>query len=229
MFINVFTAPNLHQRSRTGIDYPYIFPGKEIEDKIPTVSVSNFSEIDGGPYPASSQGPIHVVSNATTWVKGRHTFKGGVIVEYSGEDDFDQINVQAVPGGTNNQNGRFEFRDTRAGGTGLAISDMALGLFSNYAELGERAFTKWRSLGIDIFVQDSWKPRSDLTIEGGVRWACGHRGTRRRTISRTSTRDSTTVQSRRSSIRRPAGSPAVLATTASSCRATASRVKETIS
>jgi Carboxypeptidase regulatory-like domain len=171
VFINVFTAPNLHQRSRTNINYPYIFPGKEIEDKIPTVSVTTLTEIDGGPYPASSQGPIHVVSNATTWVKGRHTFKGGVIVEYSGEDDFDQINVQAVPGGTNNQNGRFEFRDTRPGGTGLAISDMALGLFSNYAELGERAFTKWRSLATDIFVQDSWKPWSNLTVEGGVRWA----------------------------------------------------------
>ena len=35
--------------------------------------------IDGGPYPSSSQGPIHTFSNATTWVKGRHTFKGGVV------------------------------------------------------------------------------------------------------------------------------------------------------
>ena len=35
---------------------------------------------------------------------------------------------------------------------------MALGLFSNYAELGQRAFTKWRSLATDVFVQDSWKP-----------------------------------------------------------------------
>ena len=35
---------------------------------------------------------------------------------------------------------------------------MALGLFTNYAEIGERAFTKWRALATDIFVQDSWKP-----------------------------------------------------------------------
>ena len=34
-------------------------------------------------------------------------------MEYSGEDDFDQINVLAIPGGTNNQNGRFEFLDDR--------------------------------------------------------------------------------------------------------------------
>ena len=48
---------------------------------------------------------------------------------------------------------------------------MALGPFTNYAEIGERAFTKWRALATDIFVQDSWKPTSNLTIEGGVRWA----------------------------------------------------------
>jgi hypothetical protein len=173
VFINVFTETGLYQRSRTGINYPYIFPVKEIEDKIPTISVSTggFNEIDGGPYPSSSEGPIHVVSNVTTWVKGRHTLKGGIVMEYSGEDDFDQINVAAIPGGTNNQNGRFEFVDSRPGGTGLAISNMAMGLFSNYSEIGERAFTKWRALATDIFLQDSWRPTSKLTIEGGFRWS----------------------------------------------------------
>ena len=47
---------------------------------------------------------------------------------------------------------------------------MALGLFTDYAELGQRAFTKWRSLATDIFVQDSWRPAANLTIEGGVRY-----------------------------------------------------------
>jgi len=172
VFINVFTGTDLYKRSRTGINYPYIFPAnKEIVDKIPTITIANFTEIDGGPYPSSSQGPIHTFSDAATLVKGRHTFKAGAVIEYSGEDDFDQINVQAIPGSTNNQNGRFEFLDNRAGGTGLAVGNVAMGLFSNYGEIGQRAFTKWRSLATDIFVQDSWKPASNLTIEGGVRWA----------------------------------------------------------
>ncbi len=171
VFINVFTGTDLFKRSRTGINYPYIYPAnKEIPDKLPTLSIANFTEIDGGPYPSSSQGPIHTFSDAATLVKGRHTFKAGAILEYSGEDDFDQINVQAIPGSTNNQNGRFEFLDNRAGGSGLAIANTAMGLFSNYAEIGQRAFTQWRALGTDFFVQDSWKPASNLTIEGGVRW-----------------------------------------------------------
>lgn len=171
VYINVFTASGLHKRSRTGINYPYIFPGKEIEDKIPTVNIDSFSGIDGGPYPASSTGPIHTWANSTTWVKGRHTLKGGVSVEYSGQDDFDQINVSAIPGGTNNQNGLFEFRNSGSARSGLGVSDMALGLFTNYAELGQRAFTKWRALAADFFVQDSWTVNEKLTIQGGVRYA----------------------------------------------------------
>jgi hypothetical protein len=171
VFINVFEGTDLYERSKYGINYPYIFPqNKEIPDKIPTLSIDGITELDGGPYPAFSRGPIHTFGNTTTWVRGRHTFKAGVSVEYSGQDDFDQINVQPIPGSTNNQNGRFEFRNSGTLRSGTGLSDAALGLFTNYAEIGQRALTKWRSLATDIFVQDSWKPTSNLTVEGGVRY-----------------------------------------------------------
>jgi hypothetical protein len=169
VFINVWRGTDLFLRSKYGIDYPYIYPGKEIEDKIPTISIANFTEIDGGPYPAFSRGPIHTMSDTVTWVRGRHTFKGGMVMEYSGQDDFDQINVQAIPGSTNNQNGRFEFTNSAAR-TGVGAADAALGLFQNYGEIGQRALTKWRALATDFFVQDSWRPTANLTVEGGVRY-----------------------------------------------------------
>ena len=171
VFINVYTATGLYKRSRTGVNYPYIYPGKEIEDKIATINIDKFTTIDGGPYPSSSEGPIYLWTDALTWVKGRHTLKGGVAVEYSGEDDFDQINVNSIPGGTNNQNGQFDFRDGGSGRTSVGLANMALGLFTNYAEIGERARTNWRALAADFFVQDSWRPTDKLTIEGGVRYA----------------------------------------------------------
>src|SRR5262249_9973463 len=152
VFINVFTGSGLYKRSRTGINYPYIFgTGKEIDDKIPTITIAGFSEIDGGPYPSSSRGPIHAVADSATMVKGRHTLKAGAFIEYSAEDDFDQINVAAIAGGTTSQNGRFEFADIQPAGTGLAVANVALGLYSNYAELGQRALTHWRSLATDVF------------------------------------------------------------------------------
>ena len=185
VYINVFEGGD-YQRSSRGIDYPYVFPdNKEINDKLPTISVSNFAEIDGGPYPAFSTGPIHTVQNVSTILRGRHTFKAGISFEYSGQDDFDQINVSAVPGSTNNQNGRFEFLDGRAGGTGVGVANMALGLFSNYAELGERNLTEWRSLATDAFIQDSWRPTGQA--DGRRRRSAtstGRPGTRRPTTSR---------------------------------------------
>src|SRR5687768_14467805 len=112
VYIGVETARGVHRRSVYGIDYPYIYPDrKEIFDKIPTVTINQFNEVDGGPYPAQSAGPIYVISNTLTKIWGSHTLKVGGVFERSGQNDFDQINVTGVPGGTNNQNGRFIFTD----------------------------------------------------------------------------------------------------------------------
>src|SRR5262249_21698375 len=170
VFLTVFQS-TLYKRRTSGTPYPYIFPeNKEIPEKTPPITIPNSPEIDGGPYPSSSQGPIHTFSEAMTWVKSRHTIKGGAVFEYSGEDDFDQINVQPIAGSTNNQNGRFQFTSSGSARTGLAVADAAMGLFQNYAEIGQRVLTKWRALSTDLFIQDSWRPASNLTIEGGVRY-----------------------------------------------------------
>jgi hypothetical protein len=170
VFIGVDTAPGLHDRTQYGINYPYIFPDrKEIGTKIPTAAISNFTGLNGGPYPAKSTGPIYMLSDNLTVVRGTHTIKFGGLLERSGQNDFDQINVTGVPGGTNNQNGRFEFTDARTGGTGLAIGNVALGLFDRYAELGARPFTPYRSHMLEWFAQDSWKATDKLRLEFGMR------------------------------------------------------------
>ena len=159
VFINVFQS-DLYKRSSYGITYPYIFPDfKEIPDKIPTITIANFTEIDGGPYPSSSQGPIHTFSDAMTWVKNRHTFKGGVVFEYSGEDDFDQINVQPIPGSTNNQNGRFQFtRQRHRRGPGWRSRTRRWASSPDYAEIGQRALTQ---------VARARRPTSSCRTRGG--------------------------------------------------------------
>lgn len=172
VFIYVDTRGERYRRSKYGINYPYVFPDrKEIFDKIPTLSISDIAGLDGGPYPASSTGPIYNVSDNLTKVFNNHTFKAGVSFERSGQNDFDQINVAGVPGGTNNQNGRFEFRDTRPGSTtsGLALANTAMGLFNSYAEIGVRSFTPYRGHMFEWFVQDSWKMTPKLRVEMGLR------------------------------------------------------------
>jgi len=78
--------------------------------------------------------------------------------------------VQACPTCTNNQNGQFSFTDGRAGGTGVAIANAALGLYDSYSEIGHRAYTIFRGNMYEGFAQDSWKYRQNLTINYGLRY-----------------------------------------------------------
>lgn len=169
VFITVQTEGDRYRRSKYGINYPYIFQQKEIFDKIPTVEWDGFNGLDGGPYPSQSTGPIYQINQNWTNIRGNHTIKFGGYFERAGQNDFDQINVSGVPGGTNNQNGRFVFANSTPNGTGVAIANAAIGVFDTYAELGSRAYTPYRGHMYEWFVQDSWKVTPKLRLEGGVR------------------------------------------------------------
>ncbi len=173
VYIAVDTRGDRFKRSIYGINYPYIFPDrKEIFDKIPTVLLgAPFTNLDGGPYPSSSTGPIYNISDNLTKVHSNHTLKFGALFERSGQNDFDQINVQSVPGGTNNQNGQFTFDDNRTGAptSRNAVANAALGLFTAYSEIGVRSFTPYRGHMFEWFAQDSWKVSSKLRVEYGIR------------------------------------------------------------
>ena len=163
-----------------GLNYPYIFPtGKLLPNRIPTVNMSKFSGLSGGPYPSHSAGPISDLSDSFSWIKGNHTFKFGGDVEHSGENDNDEINVQACPTCTNNQNGQFLFSDNggsfvRPGyvlaSSGAAVANAALGLFDTYSEIGHRAYTIFRSNMFEGFGQDTWKVRQNFTVTYGARY-----------------------------------------------------------
>jgi hypothetical protein len=172
VYIPVNTSLPGFNRSQFGIDYPYIFGGKDIPGKIPTINMPNFLTLAGGPYPSHSSGPIWTGGDSVTKIWGNHTFKAGIAFEYSGENDGDQINVSTVPGGSNNQNGTFTFTDARTGlgaTSGIGMANLALGLADSYTEIGPRALTIWRGLMFEEFAQDSWKVTQKLHVDYGVR------------------------------------------------------------
>lgn len=157
-----------------GINYPYLIPGgKDIPRKIPTVSLTgNFYGLAGGPYPSHSQGVIYTAADSLTKVWSNHTVKFGFYFEKCGENNDDQINVSTVPGGSSNQNGTFQFSDTRTGlgaTAGVSIANLALGLADSYTEIGPRAYTILRGYLYEWFAQDSWKVTAKLHIDYGVR------------------------------------------------------------
>jgi hypothetical protein len=87
---------------------------------------------------------------------GSHTLKFG------GQFHIDQINEH--PNAT--FNGTFNINGTE---TGDPYADFLIGTPSNYTQSsGQPFYLRNRYLG--LYVQDSWRARSDLTINAGLRW-----------------------------------------------------------
>ena len=157
-------------RTLYGVNYPYIFPGTKVyEKKIASVTMDNFTTLNGSKYPSRSAGPIYRLSDNLTKIHGNHTIKFGFLFEHSGENDYDQTN--STPGASSNQNGTFTFTAARGGAptTGFAAANAALGLFDTYGEYGSKAYTPYRSNLYEWFVQDGWKITSKLRLELGLR------------------------------------------------------------
>ena len=110
-------------------------------------------------------------------------------IERAEQNNFDQIVVGSnIPGGTNNQNGRFEFQPTgHPQTTGVAIGNAALGYFNSYGEIGRRAYTLLRGNAFEGFVQDNWRVLPGLTLELGLRYSYFAPWYANGTTSRTST------------------------------------------
>ena len=78
-----------------------------------------------------------------------------------------------TPGSTNNQNGRFNFTDSRSGGTTtkVGVANAAEGLFDTYGEIGQRSYTLYRATVYEGFLQDQWHVTPNLVIEVGARYS----------------------------------------------------------
>jgi len=174
--INIDTSSGLYDRTKYGINYPYIYGAstKVVPNKIPTIQMASFGTLDGGPYPSRSGGMVYDLGDTITKVWGNHTLKFGGLWEYAGENNYDQISVDNTrPGTTNNQNGLFTFTDTRGGGatSNAAVANTALGLFDTYGEIGTRSYTPFRGNMFEVFAQDQWRMNSKIVLEYGVRYS----------------------------------------------------------
>jgi hypothetical protein len=89
-------------------------------------------------------------------VIGPHTFKFG------GEFHYDQVNVNPIA----QFNGNFLFTGSE---TGLDFADFLLGIPSQYNQSQLNPFYG-RNKYAGAFAQDSWRARSNLTLNYGLRW-----------------------------------------------------------
>jgi Carboxypeptidase regulatory-like domain len=98
----------------------------------------------------------YFVSEGLSRVVGSHTLKVG------GQFHYDEVNEH--PNAT--FNGTFNINGTE---TGDPYADLLLGTPSNFTQSsGQPFYLRTRYLG--LYGQDSWRVRSDLTINAGLRW-----------------------------------------------------------
>jgi len=96
------------------------------------------------------------LADSVSRVWGAHTLKLG------GQYQFAQVRLQ--PNAT--FNGTFTFAGTE---TGSDVADFLLGVPSNYIQSSGGVFYLRNQYG-GVFAQDSWRARSNVTINYGVRW-----------------------------------------------------------
>ncbi len=127
-----------------------------------TPGVPDF-EIDGGffdfyPNPISTQvSQQYELLDNLSWQKGRHAIKAGVLVRYGDPE----LNKQ------NNQFGEYDFNGQY---TGFAFADFMMG-YPNQVKLKGAALARYnRKTDTGLYVNDTWRASSKLTLTLGLRW-----------------------------------------------------------
>jgi hypothetical protein len=99
------------------------------------------------------------ISQNVTKVAGAHTLKGGLYYEW----------VNNNQPGNDNSNGQLESAGWAGGSTGNTIADMLTGRGNSYNESNKNIVRNEAYNIFEFYVQDSWKMKPRLTLEGGLR------------------------------------------------------------
>jgi hypothetical protein len=164
-FENVFDNPEAVSRQSVGYPYGGVF-GESWQ--IPAVDTA----FDGlyGPFYVTFGGVDPVlfakkwqwgVQENVTKVWGTHTAKGGLFWEY----------VENKQPGSNNDNGYIGLAPWAWNSTGNTLADLLIGDVTYYYQSQRNVVRDIAYQRVEGYLQDSWKVRPRLTIDGGVRIA----------------------------------------------------------
>jgi hypothetical protein len=169
------TAPrssdDRHLLSTHGIRPFQFFPGANVDGIVPSLS---FPGVPSGAsisydtrYPIKARDARYSVVDTLSWATGNHLFKTGFIYEFNPTSE--------GPQGTCFQ-GCLNFSSQTASTINLlnsnhAFANALLGNYNTYQETNLKTVQSANATIWEWFVQDSWKPIRDLTLDIGVRFA----------------------------------------------------------
>lgn len=150
-------------RSTLAFNTPEVFSGNAL-GVIPTIAISGFSTV-GTNQIFNIEYNNYTITDNLTWQRGNHGIKVG------GLATFEQKNENA----SNSTQGRFDFS---AGGGRTAFynflsgnADGGCGNACTYSEAQTDVTVHLRFNRYEMFAQDTWKPRQNVTVDAGVRYS----------------------------------------------------------
>jgi hypothetical protein len=125
---------------------------------IPSISITGFSGFgDNTEGPYTNRNKAFEFNDSLNWIRGRHSFKFGGSVRY---DMYNQVGNQFA-------RGNFQFQNIA---TGYAFADFLLGYTQQDEAAVALAVTQFRALSQAYFFSDTWKVRSNMTFDLGLRY-----------------------------------------------------------
>ena len=157
-------AGDRNLRSSLGLNIPEIFPGNDL-GVMPTVNITGQLSPVGASQLYNIEYRNYTITDSFTWQRGAHGMKFGGLMT------FEQKNENA----SNVTQGTFTFA---AGGGRTAFynflsgnADGGCGNACTYSEAQNDVTEHLRFNRYEMFAQDSWKPRPNVTVDYGVRYS----------------------------------------------------------
>jgi len=150
-------------RTALGLNLPEVYPGNDL-GVMPLVAISGLSTI-GANQLFKIEYNNYTITDSFTWQRGAHGFKIG------GLATFEQKNENA----SNTTQGSFSFGQS-AGHTAFynflsGNADGSCGNACTYAEAQTDVTVHLRFNRYEMYAQDSWKPRNNVTVDYGLRYS----------------------------------------------------------
>src|SRR3954463_8616561 len=157
-------AGDRNLRSSLGLTIPEVFTGNDL-GVIPLLAVTGQLSNTGANQLFNIEYRNYTVTDSFTWQRGAHGLKFGGLMT------FERKNENAA----NQTQGNFTF-DTGGGHTAFynflsGNADGSCGNACTYSEAQRDVTVHLRFNRYEMFAQDSWKPRANVTVDYGVRYS----------------------------------------------------------
>jgi len=147
-------------KSKLGLSgLPSIFP--VTEDIIPAMTIGTYPNWAFNRMPAYARAHEFQAGATFSWAKGAHMIKYGAQHIMNYKDEIDQSITKGSFDFSTNSSSPFD--------TGYAPANVLVGAVSRYQQIEKlnRKYSIYRD--IHTFIQDTWKPTRDLTLDYGLR------------------------------------------------------------